>query len=55
MKSEDPSLPKLVVFCGAGFSMSAGLPSMLSFSHAVRACRALNEASKFDFDAVQVA
>jgi hypothetical protein len=51
----DTRKKKLVCFCGAGFSVPSGLPSMATFSHAVRKCATLSEDDRHDFNAVQVA
>lgn len=51
----DPAKRNLVIFAGAGVSVGAGLPTMLSFSHAVRTCSSLSVEEKLDFDRIQIA
>ncbi len=41
---------KLVLFCGAGASASAGMPLMKFFDQAVRTCAALNAKARQQFD-----
>jgi len=51
----DPKKPNLVIFAGAGLSVGAGLPTMLSFSHAVRTCSTLPVQDKCEFERIQIA
>src|SRR5258705_12165850 len=45
--------PNLVIFCGAGFSVCAGLPVMKEFATRLRDSDLLNEAERRVFDSIQ--
>src|SRR5258705_12774937 len=45
--------PNLVIFCGAGFSVCAGLPVMKEFATRLRDSDLLNEEERKDFDSIQ--
>src|SRR5882672_11481182 len=48
------SLPKLVIFCGAGFSTCANIPVMSQFASRLRSSGYLTPEEQADFDTIQL-